>query len=80
MQHCGGGPGTDSFDAVAAIERWVEEGIAPVQIVASHSSHGAIDRTRPLCPYPQKAVYLGKGPITDAASFACRSSQAKQTN
>lgn len=80
MQHCGGGPGTDSFDAVAAIEHWVEEGVAPAQIVASHSTHGAIDRTRPLCPYPQKAVYLGKGLITDAASFACRSSQAKQAN
>lgn len=72
MQHCSGGPGPDSFDAVSAIERWVEEGTAPTQIVASHINHGVVDRTRPLCPYPQTAAYKGKGAITDAGSFVCR--------
>lgn len=72
MQHCGGGPGTDSFDAVSAVERWVEEGTAPAQIVASHAVHGVVDRTRPLCPYPQMAAYKGKGDVNDAGSFVCR--------
>jgi feruloyl esterase len=76
MQHCGGGPGPDSFDAVSAVERWVEEGMAPQKIIASHGTHGVVDRTRPLCPYPQVAVYTGKGDATDAASFACRTPEA----
>ncbi|MEG9437999.1 tannase/feruloyl esterase family alpha/beta hydrolase [Edaphobacter sp. HDX4] len=80
MQHCGGGPGTDSFDAVSAIERWVEEGIAPNQIVASHITRGVVDRTRPLCPYPQTATYTGKGPNTDAGSFVCRAPANRQAN
>jgi len=72
MQHCGGGPGPDQFDAVSAVERWVEEGVAPEKIIASHLTHGQVDRSRPLCPYPQVAVYSGKGDAVDAASFVCR--------
>lgn len=75
MQHCGGGPGTDTFDAVSALERWVEKGVAPTQIVASHATHGIVDRTRPLCPYPKMAVYKGTGDVRDAASFVCREPQ-----
>lgn len=72
MQHCGGGPGPDSFDAVAAIQRWVEEGQAPEKIIASHYTQGVLDRSRPLCPYPQVAEYSGKGDAVDAASFVCK--------
>ena len=72
MGHCGGGEGPNSFDMVAALERWVEHGQAPDQIVASHSTNGAVDRTRPLCPYPQLATYKGSGSIDDAANFTCR--------
>lgn len=78
MQHCGGGPGPDLFDPVSAIERWVEEGQAPTKIIASHmSTRGIVDRTRPLCPYPQVAVYGGKGDTKDAASFACKVPQER---
>jgi len=28
--------------------------------------------TRPLCPYPQAAVYRGSGSTNDAANFACK--------
>lgn len=72
MAHCGGGEGPNTFDMVAALEEWVERGIAPNQIIATHSTNGQPDRTRPLCPYPQIAVYKGAGAIDDAASFACR--------
>ena len=58
---------------VAVMEQWVERGAAPDRIEASHSTNGAVDRKRPLCPYPQIAAYQGTGSVDDAASFACRS-------
>jgi feruloyl esterase len=71
VAHCRGGPGPDRFDAVTALERWVEEGVAPDRLVAAKVVDGALQRTRPLCPYPQVARYQGEGSIDDAASFAC---------
>src|ERR1700674_3142693 len=61
MAHCGGGDGTSSFDMLAAVEQWVEKGNAPDQIPASRIRDGKVDRTRPLCPYPQIAQYKGTG-------------------
>jgi len=77
MGHCGGGPGPNTFDAVGALEQWVEKGVAPGKIIASHSTGGAVDRTRPLCPYPQVARWKGTGSIDDAANFVCTSASAK---
>jgi feruloyl esterase len=71
MAHCSGGPGPNSFDMQAALEQWVERGIAPDAVVATHSTGGAVDRSRPLCAYPKVAVYSGKGDSNDAANFAC---------
>ncbi len=72
MNHCGGGEGTTAFDAIGTLERWVEKGKAPEQILASHRTNGKVDRTRPLCPYPQVAKYTGTGSIDDAANFTCK--------
>jgi Tannase and feruloyl esterase len=72
MGHCGGGEGPNTFDMVAALEQWVEHGKAPDQVLASHSTNGAVDRTRPLCPFPRLAIYRGTGSIDDAANFVCR--------
>jgi feruloyl esterase len=72
MAHCGGGIGPDQFNKMGVIERWRESGTAPKEIVASHVSGGSVDRTRPLCPYPQVAVYKGIGSTNDASSFACK--------
>jgi feruloyl esterase len=71
MIHCQGGPGPNTFDSVSALEQWVEQGKASELIVASHGTDGKVDRTRPLCPYPQVAKYQGSGSIDDAASFVC---------
>ena len=71
VAHCRGGPGPDRFDAVEAIERWVERGEAPDRIVASKVVDGAVRRSRPLCVYPRVARYDGSGSIDDAANFAC---------
>jgi feruloyl esterase len=72
MGHCGGGEGPNTFDVVAALEQWVEQRRAPDRILASHATGGVVDRTRPLCPYPQTAAYQGSGSIDDAANFTCR--------
>jgi tannase/feruloyl esterase len=71
MMHCSGGEGPDTFDKVGTLDRWVEEGKPPDLITASHRTDGKVDRTRPLCPYPQVAKYKGTGSIDDAASFVC---------
>ena len=89
MQHCGGGPGTDSFGYVgddanaghsinSALIDWVEKGVAPGTIIASKHAPG--DRqhtimTRPLCPYPQAATYKGSGDTNDAGNFVCEVGQ-----
>src|SRR5205085_3148127 len=71
MGHCSGGPGPNQFDALGALETWVEKGAAPDKLIASHSTSGKVDRTRPLCMYPQVARYKGTGSSDDAASFSC---------
>jgi feruloyl esterase len=71
MLHCNGGPGTDTFDKVAALDAWVERGQKPTRIVASHLTGGKVDKTRPLCPFGQVAKWNGKGDTNDAANFSC---------
>ena len=85
MGHCAGGEGTTSFgnagtmppvvdadhDLLEALDRWVERGVAPDRIIASRTVDGAVARTRPLCPYPQRARYTGRGSTDEAASFVC---------
>ena len=72
MGHCGGGEGPNVFDKVGPLEKWVENGRTPDRLEASHSTNGKMDRTRPLCPYPQVAKYKGTGSIDEAPNFECR--------
>jgi feruloyl esterase len=72
MYHCRGGEGPNTFDMVGALDQWVEQGTAPDRMLASHASNGIVDRTRPLCPYPQVATYKGAGSIDEAVNFACK--------
>lgn len=88
LQHCAGGPGPNMFGAFVspvqtdplhdmslALERWVEQGMAPDQIIATKRQgfdpKTPAIRTRPLCPYPQVARYKGSGSTDDAANFVC---------
>ena len=71
MGHCRGGDGPDSFDMLAALEQWREQGETPAQILATKVTDGRVARTRPLCPYPQVAKYKGTGSIDQAENFAC---------
>ena len=72
MAHCGGGPGPNQFDCLAAMERWRESGTPPDQIIAAQVTDFRVDMTRPLCPYPQVAQYKGVGTTNDAANFVCK--------
>jgi len=59
------------FDALSAVQQWREQGATPNQITASYFSSQKIYKTRPVCAYPQTAIYQGSGDINDAASFRC---------
>ena len=88
MQHCGGGPGVNLFgqfsaangDAQhnigAALQRWVEQGVAPARIDAikladDEDPKSPVVRSRPLCAYPATSRYRGTGSTNDAANFEC---------
>ncbi len=90
LYHCNGGPGPIAFgtgeappagqddadhDIVRALERWVESGAAPAEVVATKYVDGSrakgVAFQRPLCPYPQVAMYKGSGDMNDAANFSC---------
>jgi feruloyl esterase len=71
MGHCGGGTAAlDSFDALSAIVRWVEQDVAPDSLTATGRAFPG--RSRPLCAYPLHAHYKGNGNPEDAANFECR--------
>ena len=72
MAHCGGGNGPNTFDMLTVLEEWVERDKAPDFVIAEHRMNGEVDRTRPLCPYPQVAVYQGSGNTDEAANFVCQ--------
>jgi len=72
MAHCGGGTGTSQFDMLTALEQWVEAGKAPDSIPASRVVDETTDRTRPLCPWPQTAMYNGSGSPDAIENFSCR--------
>ena len=71
MNHCAGGPSTDRFDALAAMVDWVETD-KPPQRIEARGSDVLHDETRPLCPWPEVAHYIGSGSLHESASYACR--------
>ncbi|HMF93342.1 MAG TPA: tannase/feruloyl esterase family alpha/beta hydrolase [Vicinamibacterales bacterium] len=87
VNHCGGGAGPNSsfaytlanavgsldadHDILAALDRWVEHGIAPRQLIASHFTNGVADKTRPVCAYPRIARFSGRGDPNLPGSWAC---------
>jgi hypothetical protein len=69
--HCGGGAAPQPQGLFEALVDWVENGNAPEQILAQQNLAGGLVRTRPLCPYPQTAIYNGSGDTNVAANFHC---------
>ncbi|MCB2074681.1 MAG: tannase/feruloyl esterase family alpha/beta hydrolase [Novosphingobium sp.] len=86
--HCSGGGipvGPGNFDALTAMENWVEKGIAPNALTATlyqPTPYGVdfskpLGRTMPLCAFPQMAHYKGSGDVKDAASWECRADDTR---
>jgi hypothetical protein len=71
VAHCGGGNGPQPQNLFQAVVNWVEQGTAPDTILASKPLAGGATQTRPLCPYPALAKYVGSGSTDDAANFVC---------
>jgi feruloyl esterase len=71
--HVGSGfpPIDPDHDLLAALDRWVDRGLAPDALIASHITDGVVDRTRPVCAYPQIAQYKGHGDKNAARNFRC---------
>ena len=72
LYHCGlGGYRLNTFDPFPELIDWVEHDHAPDRVIASEAgSLGNVSRTRPVFPYPERAVYTGTGSIDDARNFA----------
>jgi feruloyl esterase len=66
MNHCGGGDGPNTWDKLSPLVNWVENGVTPESIIATHTTNGEIDNERPLCAYPKQAKYIGSA--SDASS------------
>ena len=61
-------------DLFSALIAWREKDEAPNRIIATRFASddaGKIEMQRPLCPYPQTAVYRGSGSTQSAANFSC---------
>lgn len=83
-----GGASDPRHSVNAAIEAWVERGVAPGAIVAgkyaddlaAQLAPGSVRalRERPLCPYPQLARWTGAGSTDVAANFRCVEAGARR--
>jgi len=93
VQHCLGGPGPNDFgqfdappqppdprtDMTAALEHWVESGIAPDSIIATHTSNpfefdprqATADNAELICAYPALAVST-QGDFAAPSTFRCK--------
>ena len=67
--HCGGGPGPGRVDWLEVVRNWVENGIAPERVIVTKSKGKKETMSRPVFPYPKKAVYDGKGNPNKESSF-----------
>jgi hypothetical protein len=71
VAHCGGGAGPQPQNMFQAVVNWVENGQAPATLLATKALPGGGTQSRPLCPYPAFAKYVGSGSTDDAANFVC---------
>ncbi|HTZ71082.1 MAG TPA: tannase/feruloyl esterase family alpha/beta hydrolase [Acetobacteraceae bacterium] len=78
--HCSmSGVGPDDFDALAAMEDWVEKDKAPEALLATlYNPNTPMLRanaeplwTMKLCKFPEMAHYSGHGDTKDAANWSC---------
>ncbi|TAJ95112.1 MAG: tannase/feruloyl esterase family alpha/beta hydrolase [Gammaproteobacteria bacterium] len=71
MGMCPGFSNPAAFDALSALRAWVEEGKAPDRIESAYINQGRTYRTRPVCAYPEVAIYKGSGSTDATENFTC---------
>jgi hypothetical protein len=80
LSHSSLGPWPQQGADFNAVINWVENGVAPNQVIGSGNTSvpafipgSPTTLTRPLCPYPQTAVYIGGpgGNVNLAANWQC---------
>lgn len=82
--HCSiTGFGPNNFDALTAMENWVEHGQAPNSLLASLTgprvAGAPARRTMPLCMFPQMAHYRGEGDVNEAENWTCPAGDTSMT-
>jgi len=71
--HCGGGAAPQAQNLFQTVVNWVETGTTPTTLTAVQTLAGGVTRTRPVCPYPTIATYVGGGADPNQfASWVCR--------
>ena len=71
--HCRWGDGPQPVELLEPLMEWVEHNRAPTALRSENwDQAGTVTRTRPLCPYPDRARYRGRGSLAAAASFRCQ--------
>jgi len=71
--HCGGGAGPQPENLFNVLVNWVENGVAPDSIQSSNIAprSGVVTRTRPMCAWPQQAIYNGSGDPNVGTNWSC---------
>ncbi len=59
------------LSSLTALEAWVEQDVAPGELLASDANQASAGRTRPVCFYPAWPKYNGTGDLDTAASYSC---------
>ena len=67
----GGGAFFASVDTLTALERWVEDGVAPAGLIVSDMFAPPPGRARPMCEAPTWPKYNGTGDVNAASSYTC---------
>jgi feruloyl esterase len=88
--HCSiTGVGPNSFDALGAMENWVEKAEAPEALPATVAMRqftpgapkspnlSTPDYAMPLCRFPGMARYSGTGDVRDAKNWSCRAGDTR---
>jgi len=76
VAHCMGGPGPDGTNYIAALEEWLDSGVAPEKLDSPYAGFapGRLPTGqggRIICAHPSVVTYDGSGDPDDPASFRC---------
>ena len=76
VAHCMLGPGPDGTNYIAALEEWLDSGVAPDRLDAPFASPApgrppTGQGGRIICAHPSVVSYDGSGDPNDPASFSC---------